>query len=162
MKANSVNRDSMLLMAGLASIAVLGAVALINYTGELPEQLSDSESYDGHRLLMVAEYSRLSDQWQLAPDVTIAIGSGLSESAATVLQRFGHPWIRQQSWENNRGVPPPGTMLVKELRLDGDTGVVAVVIGEIAGDEACGYNIDSRYTWRGGWTVPDSGRVVMC
>ena len=152
----------MLLTAGLLAVAVLGGVALINEMDEPPEQLSDVQSDDALELLMAAEYARLADQWRVASDATIAIGSGLSEDAADVLRRFGHPWIHEQPWDNNRGVPPPGVLLVKELRLGKDSGFVAVVIGEVAGDLACGYSIESRYSWRGRWTIPDGGRVVVC
>jgi hypothetical protein len=166
MNANSVYRDSMLLMAGVLSVVVLGGLVLFNSTEEPSEgsqaTLSDLDLDDALRLLMAAEYARVSDEWRLAPNVTIAIGSSLSESAAEVLRRFGHPWIREESWEENRGVPPPGTILVRELRIDGELGFVAIVIGEVAGDLACGYHIESQFYWRAGWGDPAESSVLMC
>ena len=162
MNANYVYRDAMLLMAGLVAMALLGGVALVNSAYRPPRTQPDLESYDALNLLIATEFARLTGRLRLPPDMTIAIGSGLSEPAAQVLRRFRNRVIDQQPWENNRGVPPPGTMLVRELRLEGNTGYVGVVIGEAAGDLSCGYTIESQYTWRGQWTGPDDTLVTVC
>jgi hypothetical protein len=166
MNANSIYRDSILLMAGVLSIAVLGGAALVYSTQEVEDEstaaLAELKPYEALRLLMLAEYARVAEKWRLGSNVTIAIGTGLSGSAADVLQRFGHPWEPERSWESNRGVPPPGNVLIRGLRIEGDTGFVAITIGEVAGNPACGYHIDSQYSWRGGWAEPDQSRVVMC
>jgi hypothetical protein len=162
MNAKYVYRDTMLLTAGLVAIALLGGVALVNATYRPLKTQSDPEPYDALNLLMTAEYARLIDQLRLPPNSTIAVGSGLSEPALQVLHRFSHQWVDEQPWENNRGVPPPGTLLVKELRIEGNTGYVAVVIGEAAGDLACGYKIETQYTWRGQWTGPNYALVTVC
>ena len=152
----------MLLTAGLVAIALLGGVALVNSAYRPLKTLSDPEPYDALNQLMTKEYARLIDQLRLPPNITIAVGSGLSEPALQVLHRFGHHWIDEQPWEHNRGVPPPGTLLVNELRIEGNTGYVAVVVGETAGDLACGYSIETQYTWRGQWTGPDYALVTVC
>jgi hypothetical protein len=162
MNANSIYRDSGILMVGVLSAVVLAGFFVISSTEEPPASLADLNPYDAHRLLMAAEYARIADEWRLESDVTIAIGSGLTGTASDVLQRFGHPWTAEQSWEDNGGVPPPGTVLVRELRIDGETGFVVLVIGEVAGNLACGYSIESRYSWQEGWGSPDESSVVMC
>ena len=162
MNANHVFRDAMLLMAGLVASALLGGVALVNSTHRPPKAPPALESYDALNLLIAAEYARLTDRLRLSPNITIAVGSGLSEPASQVLYRFGNPVIDEQPWENNHGVPPPGTMLVNELRIEGNSGYVGVVIGEAAGDLACGYTIESQYTWQGQWIGPDDTLVTVC
>jgi hypothetical protein len=162
MNANCIYRDVMLVMAGLVAIGLLGSVALVNFTHRPPETQPDLESYDALNLLMTAEYARLTDRLRLSPNITIAVGSGLSELASQVLQGFSNHLIDEQPWEKNRGVPPPGTMLVNELRIEGNSGYVGVVIGETAGDLACGYKIESQYSWRGQWTGPDNTLVIVC
>jgi len=152
----------MLLMAGVVAIALLGGVALVNSTHRPPKKQPDLGSYDALSLLMSAEYARLTDRLRLSPNITIAVGSRLSEPASQVLYRFSNHVIDEQPWENNRGVPPPGTMLVNELRIEGISGYVGVVIGETAGNLACGYTIESQYTWQGQWIGPDNTLVIVC
>ena len=149
-------------MVGVLSTFILAGFLLISLTEEPPVSLADLNSYDAHRLLMATEYARVADEWRLESDVTIAIGSELSGTASDVLQRFRHHWMAEQSWEDNDGVPPPGTVLVRELRIDGETGFVALVIGEVAGNLACGYSIVSRYSWQEGWGSPDESSVTVC
>ena len=153
------SRDS---FVDLLSTVVLAGFLLISSTEEPPASLADLAPYDAHRLLMAAEFARVADVWRLESDVTIAIGSELSGTASDVLQRFSHHWMAEQSWGDNGGVPPPGTVLVRELRIDGETGFVALIIGEVAGNSACGHNIASRYSWQEGWGSPDESSVVVC
>jgi hypothetical protein len=160
--SDRVCRDLALLAAGLASIAILGGIVLVNSGGQQRDDLTDVDAYGALRMLMAREYAELRTRRLIEPDVAIAVGSDITGDAAEVLRRFGRPWGGVQAWEENRGVPPAGILLVRELRIEGDSGFVTVVVGERAGDLGCGYTIQSRYDWNEGWEGRALARMRVC
>jgi hypothetical protein len=161
MKDTSIVRDVSLLMIGAGTVVIFSALLFVSSGEEAPPMIENVSESGLTGTLVNAEFRRLLGSTMVTVDMRIAIGEDLSGAAVEAIKGRGFLWSAQSDWSANQGIPPPGVVLVDEVLIDGNNGLVSLVVGERAASHACGISIDSSYIWDGHWEHWQS-RIRMC
>ena len=112
------------------------------------------------QLFLAAELANIPSVGRIVGEPLIALGADLSVDAVNAIKASTWQWTEQDAWPNNANLPPPGTVLVRTLSLNGAQATVSVVVGEQTGPVSCGYHVMSSYSWIRGWRRMKSDAIL--